>query len=219
MRPAPRYASHKLDHSLVRRLVARELGAGAAALAGGRGGQAAFPPRMLGSLGLQRRTLGHLSAVYCVVFDCTGRYVITGADDMLVKVWSALDARLVATLRGVGAEVTDVCASADGALVACGSVDKLVRVWCLRSGEPRAVLSAHAGTITSVHWAPPARRDVRWLASTSTGTRPPHPPHPPHPPAGPAHVFVSSVQTARWPSGRVLRKGTFCRSRCNTWSA
>lgn len=222
MRPAPRYASHKLDHSLVRRLVARELGAGAAALAGGRGGQAAFPPRMLGSLGLQRRTLGHLSAVYCVVFDCTGRYVITGADDMLVKVWSALDARLVATLRGVGAEVTDVCASADGALVACGSVDKLVRVWCLRSGEPRAVLSAHAGTITSVHWAPPARRDVRWLASTSTGTRPPrppHPPHPPHPPAGPAHVFVSSVQTARWPSGRVLRKGTFCRSRCSTWSA
>lgn len=38
------------------------------------------------SLNLQRRTLGHLSAVYCVVFDCTGRYVITGADDMLVKV-------------------------------------------------------------------------------------------------------------------------------------
>ncbi|CAB3245434.1 unnamed protein product [Arctia plantaginis] len=168
VRPMPQYASHKLDHSLVRRLVARELGAGAAALPGGRGGQATFPPRMLASLNLQRRTLGHLSAVYCVVFDCTGRYVITGADDMLVKVWSALDGRLVATLRGVGAEVTDVCVSADGALVACGSVDKLVRVWCLRSAEPRAVLSAHAGTITSVHWAPPARRDVRWLASTST---------------------------------------------------
>nr|XP_049707984.1 bromodomain and WD repeat-containing protein 1 isoform X2 [Helicoverpa armigera] len=168
VRPRPLYASHKPDHSLVRRLVARELGAGAAARAGGRGGPALFPARMLAGLQLQRRTLGHLSAVYCVVFDCSGRYVMTGADDMLVKVWSAADGRLLATLRGVGAEVTDVCVSADGALLAAGSVDRLVRVWCLASGEPRAVLAAHAGTITSVHWAPPARRDVRWLASTST---------------------------------------------------
>lgn len=70
----------------VRRLVARELGAGAAARAGGPGGAALFPARMLAGLQLQRRTLGHLSAVYCLVFDCTGRYVCTGADDMLVKV-------------------------------------------------------------------------------------------------------------------------------------
>lgn len=168
VRPPPQYASHRQDDALVRRLTARELGVGAAAMPAGPGGQAVFSPKMLGSLTLQRRTLGHLSAVYCVVFDCTGRYVITGADDMLVKIWSAVDGRLVATLRGVRAEVTDVCASADGALVACGSVDRLVRVWCLRSAEPRAVLAAHQGTITSVHWAPPARRDVRWLASTST---------------------------------------------------
>lgn len=62
-----------------------------------------------------------------------------------MKVWSALDGRLLATLRGAGAEITDVCASADGALLACGSVERLVRVWCLASGAPRAVLAAHAG--------------------------------------------------------------------------
>ncbi|KAJ8703847.1 hypothetical protein PYW07_013141 [Mythimna separata] len=157
VRPKPLYASHKQDHTLVRRLVSRELGVGAAAVAGGRGGAALFPARMLAGLQLQRRTLGHLSAVYCLVFDCTGRYVCTGADDMLVKVWSAIDGRLVATLRGVGAEITDICISADGALLACGSVDRLVRVWGLAGAEPRAVLAAHAGTITSVHWAPPAR--------------------------------------------------------------
>ncbi|XP_037298900.1 bromodomain and WD repeat-containing protein 1 isoform X2 [Manduca sexta] len=168
VRPKPKYSFFKQDHSLVRRLVHRELGLGGAATAGGRGGEAAFPARLLSGLQLQRRTLGHLSAVYCVVFDCTGRYVVTGADDLLVKVWVARDGRLAATLRGCGAEVTDVCVSRDGALLAVGSVERLVRVWCLATGAPRAVLHAHAGTITSVHWSPATRGEVRWLASTST---------------------------------------------------
>ncbi|XP_045505903.1 PH-interacting protein [Colias croceus] len=170
----PKYASHKQDHTLVRRLICRELGGGPRGPANGAGpvcptGHGGpFPARLLRGLQLQRRTLGHLSAVYCLVFDSTGKYVVTGADDLLVKVWSAIDGRLLATLRGAGAEITDVSISSDGALLACGSVERLVRVWCLVTGAPRAVLHAHAGTITSVHWAPPAHSDVRWLASTST---------------------------------------------------
>ncbi|CAG9575003.1 unnamed protein product [Danaus chrysippus] len=175
-RPPPKYASFKQDHTLVRRLVCRELGGGGGSRAGSAGGAGPapsaaprpFPARLLRGLTLQRRTLGHLSAVYCLVFDRTGRYVVTGADDLLVKVWSALDGRLCATLRGAGAEITDVSASWDGALLACGSVERLVRVWCLATGAPRAVLQAHAGTITSVAWSPPAHRELRWLASTST---------------------------------------------------
>ncbi|XP_063632423.1 bromodomain and WD repeat-containing protein 3 [Cydia splendana] len=170
VRTRPKYSAFKKDHTLARRLLSRELGgiiegrktaprAPAAQL---------LPQRLLGGLQLRRRTLGHLSAVYCLAFDCSGRYVVTGADDLLVKVWSAYDGRLIATLRGAGAEITDVCLSRDGALLACGSVDRLVRVWCLATGAPLAVLHAHAGTITSVHWSPWARGDVRWLASTST---------------------------------------------------
>ncbi|XP_047518570.1 bromodomain and WD repeat-containing protein 3 isoform X1 [Pieris napi] len=174
VRPKFKYASFKQDHSLVRRLICREVGGGPKGPANGAGvgastgQQGPFPARLLRNLQLQRRTLGHLSAVYCLVFDCTGKYIITGADDLLVKVWSAIDGRLLATLRGAFAEITDVCISSDGALLACGSVERLVRVWCMVTGAPRAVLHAHAGTITSVHWAPPAHSDVRWLASTST---------------------------------------------------
>lgn len=51
----------------VRRLVRREQG----------GAGRVFPARLLAGLQLQRRTLGHLSAVYCLAFDCTGRYVVT----------------------------------------------------------------------------------------------------------------------------------------------
>lgn len=82
------------------------------------------------------------------------RVRLQGADDLLVKVWCALDGRLLSTLRGAGAEITDVCVSPDGALLAAGSVERLVRVWCLASGAPRAVLHAHAGTITSVRTPP-----------------------------------------------------------------
>ncbi|KAL4711358.1 hypothetical protein ACJJTC_019199 [Scirpophaga incertulas] len=162
VRPKPLYASYKEDHSIVRRVTLRELGLGAASRLGV-GGTALMPPRMLCGLRLQRRTLGHLSAVYCLVFDCTGRFVITGADDLLVKVWSAEDGRLLRTLRGAGAEITDVCVSSDGQLLAAGSVERLVRVWCLATGAPVAVLGGQAGTITAVHWSP-----RRWLAATAT---------------------------------------------------
>jgi len=35
------------------------------------------PPRLYGRVQLFCRTLGHLSAVYCVLFDRTGNYIFT----------------------------------------------------------------------------------------------------------------------------------------------
>lgn len=145
-------------YTLPRRLIARET----------HGHADVFPARLLSGLRLQRRTLGHLSAVYCVVVDCTGRYVATGADDLLVKLWCALDGRPLMTLRGASAEITDLCVSDDVRLVAAGSVDRCVRVWSLRTGAPVAVLQGHAGTVTAVHWRPAAAERGAWLASTST---------------------------------------------------
>lgn len=37
----------------------------------------AVPSKLFESQQLLRRTLGHLSAVYCVLFDHTGKYIIT----------------------------------------------------------------------------------------------------------------------------------------------
>lgn len=37
----------------------------------------AIPPNFYGKQELLRRTLGHLSAVYCVLFDRSGKYIIT----------------------------------------------------------------------------------------------------------------------------------------------
>lgn len=42
----------------------------------------------------------------------------------------------MATLRGASAEIADLAVSCDNSLLAAGSCDKIVRVWCLRTTAP-----------------------------------------------------------------------------------
>lgn len=115
-----------------------------------------------------RRTLGHLSSVYCLVFDRTGQFVFTGADDLLVKCWRVMDGRLMHTFRGPSSEISDLAISHDNKLIAAGSCDKIIRVWDLNSAAPVAVLAKHTGLITAIHFCPFINEDgSRYLASTS----------------------------------------------------
>eukprot|EP00092_Neocalanus_flemingeri_P004293 GFUD01004614.1.p1 GENE.GFUD01004614.1~~GFUD01004614.1.p1 ORF type:complete len:2283 (-),score=565.95 GFUD01004614.1:61-6909(-) len=119
-------------------------------------------------LQLQRRSLGHLSSVFCLLFDKTGHYIFTGADDLLVKMWGTYNGRLYFTFRGASAEISDMAVSEDNRLLAAGSTDKIIRVWCLISAAPLAVLSKHTGTITALHFCPCVVPGVPpYLAATS----------------------------------------------------
>ncbi|XP_069045917.1 bromodomain and WD repeat-containing protein 3 isoform X1 [Lepisosteus oculatus] len=117
---------------------------------------------------MHRRILGHLSAVYCVAFDRTGLRIFTGSDDCLVKIWSSFDGRLQSTLRGHSAEISDLAVNFENTLMAAGSCDKSIRVWCLRTCAPVAVLQGHTGSITSLQFSPCAKGTVRYLVSTGT---------------------------------------------------
>lgn len=70
-----------------------------------------------------------------------------------MKVWSSRSGELLATLRGHCGEISDISLSVDNTLLASGSLDKTVRVWCLQTSAPVAVLSGHQGGITSVQVA------------------------------------------------------------------
>ncbi|XP_076177700.1 bromodomain and WD repeat-containing protein [Ptiloglossa arizonensis] len=128
----------------------------------------AIPTKFYNRMQLYRHILGHLSAVYCVLFDRTGKYIITGADDLLVKVWSSIDGRLLATFRGASAEIMDIAVNFDNTLLAAGSLDRILRVWCFQTMSPVAVLSGHSGMITSVNFCPISCNGVYYLVSTST---------------------------------------------------
>jgi len=117
---------------------------------------------------LLRRNLGHISMVFCILFDKTGQYVFTGADDLLVKMWSTTTGRLYFTFRGASSEISDMAVSEDNRMLAAGSTDKIIRVWCLLSAAPVAVLTKHTGTITGLNFSPATLPTIQsYLASTS----------------------------------------------------
>lgn len=87
---------------------------------------------------------------------------------MLVKIWSAIDGRLLSTLRGASAEITDIAVNNENTLLAAGSIDKILRVWCMQYCSPVAVLTGHTGMITSVNFCPTVVNDIRYLVTTST---------------------------------------------------
>jgi len=83
---------------------------------------------------------GHIDAVYSVKFDRSGWRVITGSDDMLVKIWSVHTGQLVHSLRGHGSVVVDIAISSSNGLLATSDAGGCIRVWRLGSGVPVAVL-------------------------------------------------------------------------------
>ena len=98
---------------------------------------------------------GHRSAVYCVLCDFKNRYVVTGADDRLVKIWSRNTGYLLRTCRGHQGDITDLAISMDSELLVSASNDSTLRVWKLdegKLGECLSVHNEHTKPITSVRF-------------------------------------------------------------------
>ena len=166
--------------------------------AGGNWGQIMPQRRMMGlttshkSASTTRKTLlssrlshaatisAHLTfPVYCLRFDRTGRYFVTGADDCLVKLFvlgagtskvcstskfgvtklafnygaNNRGAVLVSTLRGHAGVICDIDVSVDNAFLATASDDGDVRIWGLKDGCPIAILRGHKGGANMVSWS------------------------------------------------------------------
>ncbi|KAJ2503015.1 hypothetical protein GGH96_000614 [Coemansia sp. RSA 1972] len=115
------------------------------------------------------RCHGHKYPTFCVLFDRTGRRMITGSDDYLVKVWCTRTGYLINTLKGHQDVVTDIALNTENTLLASASADGTVRVWNVRTGEPRSVLVAHAQGrakgITGVKFSPAACDELRFVAT------------------------------------------------------
>lgn len=87
--------------------------------------------------------------LFCFILNLSS-VSLKGSDDCLVKIWATDDGRLLATLRGHSAEISDMAVNYENTLIAAGSCDKVVRVWCLRTCAPVAVLQGHSASITSI---------------------------------------------------------------------
>ena len=95
--------------------------------------------------------------VYCLRFDRTGQYFISGADDYLVRVFFARSSKagavLVCTLRGHAGVINNIDVSADNSFLATASEDGDCRVWGLSDGSPICLLRGHKGGANTVVWS------------------------------------------------------------------
>ncbi|KAI3819205.1 hypothetical protein L1987_13030 [Smallanthus sonchifolius] len=130
----------------------------------------AKPSTMVQKMQNIKKLRGHRDAVYCAIFDRSGRYVITGSDDRLVKIWSMETAFCLASCRGHEGDITDLAVNLSNTLVASASNDYNIRVWRLPDGMPISVLRGHTGAVTAIAFSPRHSSVFQLLSASDDGT-------------------------------------------------
>ncbi|KAJ4838668.1 hypothetical protein Tsubulata_004268 [Turnera subulata] len=130
----------------------------------------AKPSTMVQKMQNIKKLRGHRNAVYCAIFDRSGRYVITGSDDRLVKIWSMETAFCLASCRGHEGDITDLAVTSNNVLVASASNDFSIRVWRLPDGVPISVLQGHTAAVTAIAFSPRPGHAYQLLSSSDDGT-------------------------------------------------
>ena len=90
---------------------------------------------------------GHmLNPAYCAIFDHTNQFIITGADDFLVKIWNVQSGLLIHTLKGHEGYISLIEISPDNSLIASACTMGTIRLWNIRTGKCIKVL-IHGGLV------------------------------------------------------------------------
>eukprot|EP01125_Pyxidicula_operculata_P017255 TRINITY_DN603_c0_g1_i6.p1 TRINITY_DN603_c0_g1~~TRINITY_DN603_c0_g1_i6.p1 ORF type:complete len:563 (+),score=39.81 TRINITY_DN603_c0_g1_i6:86-1774(+) len=97
---------------------------------------------------------GHEYPIYCIIFDRSGKRMITGSDDRMVKVWSSQTGQLLHTLRGHCGDITDLAIDESNSILASASNDNVIRLWDMKTFHPIGVLIGHHKPITAVQFCP-----------------------------------------------------------------
>ncbi|PPQ75265.1 hypothetical protein CVT24_007438 [Panaeolus cyanescens] len=109
---------------------------------------------------------GHEQEIYSLDFSPDGRYIVSGSGDRTMRIWDLTDPAAHRTITiadsDAGAKplapndagVTSVAISPDGRWVAAGSLDYIIRIWDLRTGELVERLKGHEDSVYSVAFTP-----------------------------------------------------------------
>uniref|UniRef100_UPI001EF5E0BC WD40 repeat domain-containing protein n=1 Tax=Frankia sp. CiP3 TaxID=2880971 RepID=UPI001EF5E0BC len=106
--------------------------------------------------GQPSRLDGHISPVVRLLFDPTGKLLVTAGADGTVGLWNIADPRHPTSLTFLtnrGGLVTDIALRPDGRLLATAAVNETVRLWDLANpGQPQqiATMTGHVGAVVTV---------------------------------------------------------------------
>lgn len=100
---------------------------------------------------------GQDSYVRAVCFSPNGNWLVTGAEDHVVKVWDVRLRKVEHVLAGHGTDIYSVDVSANSEFIISGSGDKKAKLWSLETGKLKRTLGGENGPtdgITSVSVSP-----------------------------------------------------------------
>jgi len=108
--------------------------------------------------------------IRAVCFSPDGKYLATGAEDRLIRIWDIARKRIRYTFEGHQQEIYSLDFSHDGSLIVSGSGDKTARIWDMATRESKVLPidddpNVDAG-VTSVAISP----DARFVAAGSLDT-------------------------------------------------
>ena len=111
---------------------------------------------------------GHGQAVACVAFSADGRYLASGASQLVrgkgekvageVKLWEAVTGKEVRSLSGHGDGVKGVSFSPDSRWLATACQDRIVRIWEVANGKLVHTLAGHTDEVDRVTFSADGKR-------------------------------------------------------------
>ena len=94
--------------------------------------------------------LGHTDWVRSLCCTKDELRLISGSNDMTVRIWDIETGETIQILSGLDRGVRCVCMSSDDKHIICGAEDNTVRTWDLETGCPIRILRGHTDWVTSV---------------------------------------------------------------------
>lgn len=89
--------------------------------------------------------MGHSGQIERIAFDNTGKHVLSGGTDGMIKFWDVDTGLLIHSCIGHRNLVNDLCFSKDGKLVASCDFFGIVNIWDLETLTVRFTIRAHMG--------------------------------------------------------------------------
>ncbi len=95
----------------------------------------------------------HNDPVTCVDFHPSGRWAISGSEDLTIRLWDLDTGNCVRAYEGHEEVITSACFRPDGKRFVTSSLDGTLRIWGTRTGEQRGMLKTDVA-ITSAVFCP-----------------------------------------------------------------
>jgi len=87
--------------------------------------------------------------VLCLTFSKNNEFIVSGSMDGIIRIWNVRQGKLISTINGHGASVTNIKFSNDGRRLISGGLDARVFVWDISTGKPlQEIKDFYNGVIT-----------------------------------------------------------------------